>query len=378
MSNHISKSLNKFLVISDTAMSEENNEVYAFGPVVKELEFLQFPDEITWIGFRKKKNESHIKVTDRRIKTILLNSAGGQSIFDKLNILCNYPKYFFIILKEITEADKIHVRAPSNPAVIAMILSYFFPLKQFCFKYAGVWVGEASLFYKFQRSLLTRLGNNSKITINGTWPNQPKNVYGFENPCLDTSDRALGGVICESKHLTEKINYCFVGGMNTNKGVKKIIETLETLETDKLGTFHFVGGGPLLEQIIMRARKINHKTIFHGFLPKNQVLEIYKTCHFIILPSKSEGFPKVIGEAMNYGCVPLISKISCIDQYIHHKQNGFLIHPINQKTITNILEASLCITNTTYRNMIKENYLLAKKFTYGYYEHQLVTKIYKS
>lgn len=376
MSDHISKYLNKFLVISDTAISDENDEMYAFGPVVKELEFLQFPDQITWIGFRKKKNASHIKITDNRIETIALNPSGGKGVINKLKILFNYPIYFFVIIKQVAKADKIHVRAPSNPAVITMLLSYFFPNKQFWFKYAGNWKGKASPFYKLQRRLLMKLGDNSKVTVNGTWDNQPKNVYGFENPCLDEVDRKKGEKICETKQIIGKVNYCFVGGMNTNKGVDKIITLLETLDTSKLNTFHFVGGGPLLPKLKARSENISYTTVFHGYLAKEDIVNVYADCHFIVLPSNSEGFPKVIGEAMNYGCVPLVSKISCIDQYIQHKQNGLLINPVDTIALINVFQESLNITNEEYRQIIKVNYLQANKFTYSYYQQKVLSKIY--
>ena len=45
-----------------------------------------------------------------------------------------------------------------------------------------------------------------------------------------------------------------------------------------------------------------------------------------VLPSYSEGFPKVIAEAMNFGCIPIVSDISCIRQYIINGKNGFLIN----------------------------------------------------
>ena len=64
-----------------------------------------------------------------------------------------------------------------------------------------------------------------------------------------------------------------------------------------------------------------------------QSVHIYSKCDFIILPSKSEGFPKVIGEAMNYGCIPIVSDVSCISQYIQNGVNGFLIKPITSKEI---------------------------------------------
>lgn len=378
MSANISK-YPKLLVISDTGMYQEGNSFYAFGPVVKELEELSCFERITWVGFEKsneKKNSSFVKICNKRINLKLLPPSGGKSILSKLLILFAYPIYFIRILKEVYSSKHVHVRAPSNPAVIAMLLSYFFPSKYFWFKYAGNWIGEASPFYKLQRMLLKKLGKNSKVTVNGVWVNQPENIIGFENPCLDIDDRVLGKEVIAAKQIKGQVNYCFVGGMNSNKGVDKIIEVLERFNHKKLGVFHFVGGGELLEDLKTRSASFSNRVVFHGFLAKQEIYEIYKKCHFIVLPSKSEGFPKVIGEAMNYGCVPIVSDVSCIGQYIHHKKNGYLISPINITEIETLLLESLEIENDLFNDMILQNYSLAEKFTYAYYEEQILSKVF--
>lgn len=153
MSEHLPKH-HKLLVISDTSMRQDNDGIYAFGPVVKELEELSCFKTIVWIGFNRSNavaNKSLVKLSQENIKLILLPSSGGSSLRSKLYILLLYPVYFFVIFKEIVMSRYIHVRTPSNPGVISMLLSKIFFTKKFWFKYAGDWIGEASLFYMLQR-----------------------------------------------------------------------------------------------------------------------------------------------------------------------------------------------------------------------------------
>ena len=103
-------------------------------------------DEIMWIGFNRKDqkdNKSYLEIKDKRIQILGLKSTGGKTISSKLGILLNFPIYFYTILKAINNSKNVHVRAPSNPAVIAMWMSYFYPDKRFWFKYAGDWRGRA-------------------------------------------------------------------------------------------------------------------------------------------------------------------------------------------------------------------------------------------
>lgn len=380
MSKHLSKD-RKLLVVSDTGMIMRNGKMFAFGPVVKELEeMLTIFDTITWIGFNRPdqiENASYLEVVSEKIKIISLKRVGGKSILDKLNIIKNYPTMWHTILSEIKKHQFIHSRAPSNPAYIAMLLSKDFPEKQFWFKYAGNWVDKASFFYDLQRKRLKKNQSNYRVSVNGLWKYQPEHILAFENPCLTEEDRLEGEKIVASKDLSSEINYCFVGGLNENKGILKILSAFSEIEDSKIGTLHIIGDGTLKEEVIEKASVIKNNVKVHGFISKQEIIEIYKTCHFILLPSKSEGFPKVIGEAMNYSCVPIVSNVSCIDQYIQTGKNGYLIDPISSEKLKEIIIQSLSLSTEDFEKYNKFNYLFSEKFTYSYYMNRIKNELFK-
>ena len=80
------------------------------------------------------------------------------------------------------------------------------------------------------------------------------------------------------------------------------------------------------------------KVCLTGWLLREQLNEIYTKCHLIILPSyASEGFPKVLAEAASYGCVPIVSNLSSISQYINNNISGVLIDDLTQSNIKSVL-----------------------------------------
>ena len=378
MPENLSK-YSKLLVVSDTGMFQNENHTFAFGPVARELNvLLELFTEITWIGFKREDQRgsaSYVRVTAPEIKTILLDHVGGVRITDKLGIVNQYPKMYKVIHSEIKKHEHIHSRAPSNPAIISAFLSKRYLEKQFWFKYAGSWKGQASTSYKFQRTLLKGLKHNSKVTVNGNWPNEKKHIIGFENPCLDEQDRITGKAIVSHKRISEKVNYCFVGNLDDNKGVVHILKAFKYLKNNAIGTIHIVGKGPLESQLKTIAKSIEHQVVFHGLLNKSKLIEIYNVSHFIILPSKSEGFPKVIGEAMNFGCVPIISNISCISDYITHNDNGFLLEQQDAETVKKGIQSSLD-SKFNFENAIFRNHNIAKVFTYDHYVNRIKAVIF--
>ena len=67
--------------------------------------------------------------------------------------------------------------------------------------------------------------------------------------------------------------------------------------------------------------------VLHGNQSKEIIKDELKKTHFLILPSKSEGWPKVIAEAMFFGVIPIATKVSCVPNMLDHGNRGVLIQP---------------------------------------------------
>ena len=80
---------------------------------------------------------------------------------------------------------------------------------------------------------------------------------------------------------------------------------------------------------------------------------------------------------MNFGCIPIVSDVSCISQYIQDGVNGFLIKPITSKEIIKKINLALNLTNSEILKIKKYNFELAEKFTYDYYNHRIMNEIFK-
>lgn len=315
-------------IVSDTAMFQNGNEVYAFGPVVRELEFIApLFDEIIWIGFYRKDKIGDLsmkKIESEKIKVVLLDKVGGKRFLDTIKILLYYPTMFFTILKYARKADVIHTRAPSHPALIAAFISVFLHKNKIWWnKYAGDWGQlDPPFAYKFQRELLKFL-TYSKVTINGFWPQQQNHCFSFENPCLTNEDIHTGVQIAKEKVFSPPFTFAFVGRFDDVKGVSTLIKALKGIPFEMIEKIHLIGEGPKTAIYKSEAIELGTKAIFHGQLEKTKVHELIAESHFFLLPSKAEGFPKVVAEAACYGVIPIVSNVGSIEHYLN-KSNGFV------------------------------------------------------
>jgi len=368
------------LVVSDTAMWRTNGPVAAFEPVVKEIEEIaHLFAKIYWIGFEY--NNGQISQNARAFKEldiefILLKRVGGPGIVNKWKILLSLPRFLLIIIRAIARADVIHTRGPSVPALIAIIISMFDQRKIYWHKYAGNWIEKKpALSYRFQRWLLRR-NKKAKITINGKWDDLPDQFLNFANPCFTELEYMISASSIDHKNFSEGFILCFVGHLAEFKGCGRIIEALELISQPELiDKFIIVGDGPQKAELQMKARDAKIKIEFTGYLNKQGVKEIFKIAHLNILPSETEGFPKVIAEGGSYGCIPIVTKISSIDQILSEAHNGFLLKRNSPKEIAEKIEQFMA-TPTEKKILLSKNVITAvRDFSYERYASRVEQEI---
>jgi glycosyltransferase involved in cell wall biosynthesis len=372
----------KLAIISHTEhYLSENNTIVGWGPTIKELNYLaQICDVIYHIAplHNCKSPGSALPYISNKIIFVPISASGGAG-FKKMSILFRAPINLYKIYKTIKKVDKVQFRAPTGMGIYVLPFLRLFYNSKYWIKYAGNWKDEKMPFgNKLQKKWLQNFtSKNTKITVNGFWINERNNIIPFENPCLDKNDRKLGYNLLVAKKLKKTVEFCFVGALNKHKGVDKILKAINELNFKNNITLHFVGDGSDRFEFEKAAKYINTTIIFHGFLEKDAISSIYSKCDFIILPSRSEGFPKVIGEAMNYGCIPIVSDVSCISQYIQNGVNGFLIKPITSKEIIKKIQLAIKLNGNEKEKIKKNNYELAEKFTYEYYNHRIKNEIFE-
>jgi glycosyltransferase involved in cell wall biosynthesis len=246
-------------------------------------------------------------------------------------------------------------------------------------KYAGNWVDpQMPLGNQLQkRWLLKQLEPEIQVTYNGNWEDRPQ-FLSFDNPCFTEENyvEAKSALTIKPDPKEEGWTLCFVGALNAHKGVPLILETLSLLETSiSIKILHFIGDGPNRKAYEQIALEIEIPIQFHGFLPKPKVHQLLSESHALLLPSKSEGFPKVVGEAMAYGCVPIVSKVSCLEDYITDGENGYLLDQLTPDTLVDSLKRLHQLTSSELKRLRLKNYTFAQRFTYEYYTQAINEKI---
>jgi len=364
MSRSLSKKP-KLLVISDTALVQSDGKIFGFGPVVKELEQIEpLFESITWIGYNRpdRWNDGSLIEIPSHYRCYLLKRTGGNTLLDKLKIIFYLPITIFCILKLIPSHQAFHTRGPSVPAFVGILCSFIFKRKIWWHKYAGNWIEHPMpIFYQLQKRLLL-FSSSSKVTINGKWSNLPKHILPFENPCIHESEIKTSEAIRLKIRGRTKPYLVFVGSLNPLKGVDLFIKALQKSGTQGYEKVVFIGGGKLLSEYKNRTA-VFPNVEFTGYLNRIKIMEYLDLADFIVLPSFSEGFPKVLAEAAAFGVIPVCTSISSIPHYIT-SDCGYLISKPDIQELHNVLT---CITKEhkqTLEQKATNAAQMARLFTY--------------
>jgi glycosyltransferase involved in cell wall biosynthesis len=356
----------------------ETGQVVGFAPTVNEINYLSaYWDEVVHIACLEKKpaKGNSIPYTTETIRFVPIPSFGGPTVREKMNIITQSVCILRVIHAALRGATEVQLRLPMGIGVYVLPYFIFNRNRSYTFwvKYANNWMGKpASIGYAFQRWILKKNLANCKVTINGRWEGQPAHCHSFENPCLQDIHREEGAQIRLRKHATDgPFTLIFVGRVEHAKGIDLLLEKIADWPVELIRQVHIIGDGPLLVSFREALEKKGITVSAHGYLTQEATFEWLKASDFLLLPSRSEGFPKVVAEALNFGCLPIVTAVGSVAQYIREGENGFLVRDLTADGFNRVFQQALRSSSEHRRAMTTNGFDLAGAFTFRAYVDKL-------
>lgn len=167
-------------------------------------------------------------------------------------------------------------------------------------------------------------------------------------------------------------SFLFVGTLSKGKQPLYAIQLVEKLyQHGKKVRLNLYGDGilrPTLETYI-KQNSLQDIVFLRGNQSKETVLKGYQTSHFLILPSKSEGWPKVVAEAMFWGCVPIASPVSCVPFMMGNGSRGIVLQEVLNQDVSQII--TIIKDQDLYQKMAFEGQTWSRQFTTDKFESEI-------
>ncbi len=157
----------------------------------------------------------------------------------------------------------------------------------------------------------------------------------------------------------------FIGRVVKLKGVQFVIDILGNIKDKHPEARLLVGGdGEFMDELkkLAKHHDVEGKVVFLGNLGRQQVKEQLANCDIFLLPSMSEGRPRVLIEAMAMNKFMIASDVGAIHEIVENGRNGFLIDPYNIEQLKEKIVYCLENKKEILQLGIKENKRLLANF----------------
>ncbi|PIA77993.1 glycosyl transferase [Gaetbulibacter sp. 4G1] len=364
----------RFLIISHVVHKPNSSQWFGYGPYVREMNlWLKYVDEVEIVAPKENKllNDIDLTYKHNNIRFTKVPAIAFVDIKSIIISLLSLPQILYKLLIACKRADHIHLRCPGNIGLLGCLVQILFPKKIKTAKYAGNWNPKSKqpLSYKLQKKILsnTFLTKNITTLVYGDWPKQTKNIKSFFTASFKDSDKEEITI----RNYKNQLKFIFIGSLVSGKSPDLAIKIIESLIAKGFDISLQIFGEGILRNDLEDYIKTN-KLTSHISLEGNKSIEVIKktlkTSHFLLLPSKSEGWPKAVAEAMFFGVIPISTSISCIPYMLDNSKRGILIDRNLENAVLKIVE------NLESKDLNKMSKLASdwsQKFTLDYFESEI-------
>lgn len=332
-----------FCIITHVDHHQDKGNYLAYAPYVREMNmWLKYVDKAIVVAPCGKTEITAIDIpyVGADIDFRCVKSFDITSFKNLIRSLIILPGIVFAIYKAMKESDHIHLRCAGNMALLGCFVQILFPKKKKTAKYAGNWdpKAEENFFVTVQKWILnnTFLTRNMQVMVYGKWEGSSKNVRSLFTATYTEAELAQA-IKNESNEGEDNrftigrdrvTNFLFVGTLTSRKRPTYAIDLVEAiLQKGYAVHLFFIGEGDERNglQKYIRDRNLEKFVTLEGNKNKEEVAAIFRKSEFMILPSKIEGWPKAVAEAMFWGCVPVSTPISCVPYMLDNGSRGVLL-----------------------------------------------------
>lgn len=365
----------KFAIITHVIHKKKGNHYFGYAPYVREMNVWgRYASELLVVGSVDAQQPTAIEspYAHNRIAFFEVEVIDLLSWKSRVSAAFKLPRIAWQIFKAMSQADHIHLRCPGNIGLLGCFVQILFPNKSKTAKYAGNWDPKAKQpwSYRLQKWLLSNsfLTRNMQVLVYGEWEGSSKNIHPFYTATYWETEKAP----LKPLNFANSIRFVFVGTLSEGKRPMYAMALVEALSKRGYAVqLELYGEGKervVLEDYIEK----NHLKNFielKGNQSKEIIKSAYQNSHFVLLPSKSEGWPKAIAEGMFWGCVPLATSISCVPFMLDYGNRGVVLTTEVEQDVQQVI--AVLNNEVDYFEKRKKASDWSRHYTLDVFEHEI-------
>jgi glycosyltransferase involved in cell wall biosynthesis len=251
-----------------------------------------------------------------------LSTPAGRGLARKLGLgfwlLRNSP----VILRELFRADAVHVPVPGDIGTVGMVLAAALRKPLFV-RHCGNWLKPVTKAEYFWKWFMEKFAGGKQVMMATGGSQDPPSRRNAAIRWIFSTTLSEGELrSCQPRKLPRgpRPKLIIICRQDRAKGTGVVIESLPLiLKTFPEATFDVVGDGESLAEFRSMAERcgVSDRVVFHGKVDHGSVVDLLKQADLFCYPTKaSEGFPKVVLEAMACGLPVVTTRVSVLPDLI--------------------------------------------------------------
>jgi glycosyltransferase involved in cell wall biosynthesis len=290
-----------------------------------------------------------------------------------------YLWYLPLFIKQIVKNDAVHLPIPGHIGILPFFICLAINKKLFI-RHCGNWLKPMSKVDKWMKVLLEKTAGGNRVY----WATGG----GTQGPSVNQAIEWIFSSSLTSEQLSHSnvpkiwpqptLNLIHIGRQEKEKGAVFMIESMPLI-LKNFPNCHLtvVGNGNYLDNLKQKVSELtlDNTVSFTGPLPHPKVLDLLKQSTLFCFPTKSsEGFPKVVLEAMSCGLPVISTPVSVLQYLIPESGAGRVLENTEPSTISNTIK-TLLTTPGMYTNMSASGIQASKKYSLEAWKETLRKKL---
>ena len=277
-------------------------------------------------------------LTGKNLKVVTLSLLQGNGLKRKISLLPWLLKNSAIIWREIRRADAVHTPIPGDVGTIGMLFAMLLRKPLFV-RYCGNWLVQKTTAERFWRWLMEKFaGGRNVMLATGGAAESPSRLNPNIKWIFSTSlrERDFENLVSKKFPANGKLKLVIACRQEANKGTEVVINSLPLILLEKSDvTLDIIGSGSLIPKLKEQVKRLNleEKVFFHGKVEHGKVVKLMKQADVFCYPtSASEGFPKVVLEALASGLPVITTRVSVLPELIK-SECGILLDEVSPEAL---------------------------------------------
>jgi glycosyltransferase involved in cell wall biosynthesis len=285
-----------------------------------------------------------VPFTNTKVSITPFAPVAQKGIYRKLYMPIWFFKHLRLFYGAIKSADAVHAPIPGDIGTIGMLMAHAMR-KPLLVRHCGNWLVAKTPAERFWKWYMTKYAGGKRVFFATGGGEAPP---AAENPALEgifsssLSRQALAqNAQREAPGTHPELRLLIACRQDEQKGTGRVIAALTQLPAALPVSFTVIGDGnslaPFKQQVADNHQ--SHRVRFLGKCSHSQVIAHMKEADVFCYPTRaSEGFPKVVLEAMSCGLTVMANPVSVLKTLLPQSNAGIVLANDAPQTIAQCIE----------------------------------------